>query len=149
MSDRVSAKGRTEQVAELYRAWRSRPDAVDASWRDFFGALDDGARAHLERLAGGRSPAALDSIKAMALIDAYRTRGHLAARLDPLGLKPIASNPELEPSTYGFAEADLDRPIFLGGELGFEEASMREIVASLRRVYCGIVGIEYMPIQDP
>ncbi|HKA13932.1 MAG TPA: 2-oxoglutarate dehydrogenase E1 component [Myxococcota bacterium] len=162
----MSATGRAERVIELYRAWRSQPDAVDASWRDFFGALDDGARTHLERLAGGASPAArapaaasasatdvrragLDSIRAMALIDAYRTRGHLAARLDPLGLKPIASNPELEPSTYGFAEADLDRPIFLGGELGFEEASLREIVASLRRVYCGIVGIEYMHIQDP
>ncbi len=160
----MSARGRAERVVELYRAWRARPDAVDASWRDFFGALDAGALAHLERLAGTASSeapaagsasstavraAALDSIKAMALIDAYRTRGHLAARLDPLGLKPIAIHPELEPVTYGFGEEDLDRPIFLGGELGFEEATMREIVAALRRVYCGIVGIEYMHIQDP
>ncbi len=166
-SDRVSKEGRAERVVELYRAWRSRPDAVEPAWRDFFSALDDGARAHLEGLAGAEGPAAakapaasaeaptvtraaaLDSIRAMALIDAYRTRGHLAARLDPLGLKPIASHPELEPATYGFGEADLDRPIFLGGELGYEEATLNEIVGVLRRVYCGIVGIEYMHIQDP
>jgi 2-oxoglutarate dehydrogenase E1 component len=85
----------------------------------------------------------------MALIDAYRTRGHLAAHLDPLGLKPITSHPELEPASYGFGEADQGRPIFLGGELGFEEAPLREIVGALRRVYCGILGIEYMHIQDP
>jgi 2-oxoglutarate dehydrogenase E1 component len=156
----VSAKERAERVVELYRAWRGQPDAVDASWRDF--GASRGAVAHLERLARGdrgsaAAPAsgaavraaALDSIKAMALIDAYRTRGHLAAHLDPLDLKPIASHPELEPATYGFGEEDLDRPIYLGGELGFEEATMREIVAALRRVYCGIVGIEYMHIQDP
>ena len=52
MSDRVSAKQRAERVVELYRAWRGRPDAVDASWRDFFAALDEAARAHLEHLAG-------------------------------------------------------------------------------------------------
>src|SRR5437868_2569904 len=114
MSDRVSATGRTERVVKLYRAWRSQPEAAPPSWREFFASLDDSARAHLEALAGAppraaatsgppdalRS-AALDSIKAMALIDAYRTRGHLAAYLDPLGLKPPASNPELDPHTYG------------------------------------------------
>jgi len=113
-------------VVELYRAWRGRPEAVEPSWREFFAALDDAARAHLDALAGaprGAAPdalraAALDSIKAMALIDAYRTRGHLAARLDPLGLKPIGTHPELEPASYGFGEGDFDRPIYLGGELG-------------------------------
>jgi 2-oxoglutarate dehydrogenase E1 component len=164
----VSAKGRAQQVVELFRAWRDRPEAVDAGWREFFGALDEGARAHLDRIAGTAAPssaapaattapadaagsraAALDSIRAMALIDAYRTRGHLAARLDPLGLKPIGSHPELDPQTFGFTQSDLDRPIFLGGELGFHEATLREVIAHLRRIYCGIVGIEYMHIQDP
>jgi 2-oxoglutarate dehydrogenase E1 component len=160
----VSAKGRAQQVVELFRAWRDRPDAVDAGWREFFAALDDGARAHLEKIAGGAATpasatapadaagsraAALDSIRAMALIDAYRTRGHLAARLDPLDLKPIGSQPELDPQTFGFTQSDLDRPIFLGGELGFHEATLREVIAHLRRIYCGIVGIEYMHIQDP
>ena len=163
----MSAKGRAQQVVELFRAWRDRPDAVDAGWREFFGALDESARAHLERIAGaapsaaatpsatapadaaGSRAAALDSIRAMALIDAYRTRGHLAGRLDPLGLKPIGSHPELDPQTFGFTQSDLDRPIFLGGELGFHEATLREVIAHLRRIYCGIVGIEYMHIQDP
>jgi len=155
---------RLERIVDLYRTWRDRPESVEPAWRDFFGDLDAGARSALDGLEGSAAPApvaaaqppspdargaALDSIRAMALIDAYRTRGHLAARLDPLGRKPIASHPELDPSTYGFGEADQGRPIFLGGELGFESAPLREIVAALRRVYSGILGIEYMHIQDP
>jgi len=161
----VSARERTLEVARRYAAWKRDADSVEGSWRDFFAALDGDARAVLDELAGGRAAAspgaarsaaapdarraALDSIRAIALIDAYRTRGHLEAHLDPLGLKPLERRPELDPATYGFSESDLDRPIFLGGELGFEEASLREIVATLRRVYCGILGIEYMHIQDP
>ena len=53
----MSSKGRAEQVVELFRAWRDRPDAVDAGWREFFAALDDSARAYLEKLAG-TAPAA-------------------------------------------------------------------------------------------
>jgi 2-oxoglutarate dehydrogenase E1 component len=90
-----------------------------------------------------------DSIQAVTLIRAYRTRGHLAANLDPLGLEPPKEQPELQPEYYGFTEADLDRPIFLANRLGREVASLREIIAQLRETYCGSVGIEFMHIQDP
>jgi 2-oxoglutarate dehydrogenase E1 component len=90
-----------------------------------------------------------DSIQAVTLIRAYRTRGHLAANLDPLGLEPPKDQPELQADYYGFTEADLDRPIFLANRLGREVASLREIVAQLRETYCGHVGIEFMHIQDP
>ena len=90
-----------------------------------------------------------DSIQAVTLIRAYRTRGHLAANLDPLGLEPPKHQPELQPEYYGFTEADLDRPIFLANRLGREVASLREIISQLRETYCGSVGIEFMHIQDP
>ena len=90
-----------------------------------------------------------DSIQAVTLIRAYRTRGHLAANLDPLGLEPPKQSPELEPSYYGFTEDDLDRPIFLANRLGREVATLREVIAQLRETYCGSVGIEFMHIQDP
>ncbi len=64
--------------------------------------------------------AGTDSIQAVTLIRAYRTRGHLAANLDPLGLEPPKYQPELQPDYYGFTEADLDRPIFLANRLGRE-----------------------------
>src|SRR5262249_54732992 len=76
-------------------------------------------------------------------------RGHLEANLDPLGLKPRERHPELDPIAYGFVEADLDRPIYMAGVLGFESATLREILARVRATYCGDLGVEYMHIQDP
>ncbi len=92
--------------------------------------------------------AAEDSIRAMMLIRSYRVRGHLNASLDPLGLAHHEDVPELSPSFHGFTDSDLDRKIWLGGVLGFEAASLREIVPVLRANYCGTVGLEYMHIND-
>jgi 2-oxoglutarate dehydrogenase E1 component len=93
--------------------------------------------------------AVLDSIRALMLIRSYRVRGHLEARLDPLGLQVPKPHPELTPATYGFTEADMDRPIFLDFVLGKEYATLREILAICRASYCGSIGVEFMHIQDP
>ncbi len=90
-----------------------------------------------------------DSVRALMLIRAYRMRGHLAADLDPLGLEEPVDHPELDPASYGFSEADLDRRIFLDHVLGMEFATMREIVAILQRTYCGTLGVEFMHISSP
>ncbi|WP_409574706.1 2-oxoglutarate dehydrogenase E1 component [Sphingopyxis sp. PET50] len=92
--------------------------------------------------------AADDSIRAMMLIRTYRVRGHLAANLDPLGLSQRELPADLTPEYYGFVGPDLDRPIYLGGTLGLEKGTVREIVAILRANYCGNVGLEYMHISD-
>jgi 2-oxoglutarate dehydrogenase E1 component len=93
--------------------------------------------------------AALDSIRALMLIRSYRVRGHLQANLDPLGMQPPTSHPELDYRSYGFTEADLDRPIFIDNVLGMETASLRTIVSALQKTYCGTIGVEFMHIQDP
>ncbi len=93
--------------------------------------------------------AALDSIRALMLIRSYRVRGHLAARLDPLQLEERGSHPELEPQTYGFTDADMDREIFIDMVLGLESATLNQIMDVLRKTYGGHVGIEFMHIQDP
>ena len=93
--------------------------------------------------------ATLDSIRALMMIRAYRVRGHLMANLDPLGLEKRPPHPELEPETYGFGEADMDRPVFIDNVLGLETASMREIVEILHRTYCHHVGVEFMHINEP
>jgi 2-oxoglutarate dehydrogenase E1 component len=92
--------------------------------------------------------AADDSIRAMMLIRTYRVRGHLAAKLDPLGLTHSELPADLTPEYHGFADSDLDRPIYICGALGLEQASVRQIVERLRRSYCGTIGIEYMHIND-
>jgi len=91
----------------------------------------------------------MDSLRALMLIRAYRVRGHLEANLDPLGLQKKKPHPELDPKTYGFTEADLDRPIFIDHVLGRETATLREILAILKASYCGPIGVEFMHIQDP
>ena len=93
--------------------------------------------------------AATDSIRALQLIRSYRVRGHLEASLDPLGLQKLEPHPELHPEHYGFTAGDYDRPIYIAGVLGLQNATLREIYAILRETYCGTIGVEYMHIQDP
>ena len=93
--------------------------------------------------------ATIASVRALMLIRSYRVRGHLEARLDPLGLQIPAPHAELDPRTYGFTNADLDRPIFIDNVLGRETATLREITRILRDTYCGSIGVEFMHIQDP
>ena len=90
-----------------------------------------------------------DSLRALMMIRTYRVRGHLEAQLDPLGLQVPKPHPELDPATYGFGEADMDRPIFIDHVLGLETATPRQILQVLRQTYCGPIGVEFMHIQDP
>jgi 2-oxoglutarate dehydrogenase E1 component len=93
--------------------------------------------------------AVLDSIRALMIIRAYRIRGHLDADLDPLGMAEKTPHPELDPRSYGFTEADMDRPIFIDNVLGLEMASMREIIDIVKRTYCGTFALQYMHISNP
>ena len=92
--------------------------------------------------------AAADSIRAMMLVRTYRVRGHLAANLDPLGLVKRDLPADLTPEYHGFSGADLDRKVYVGGTLGLEWTTIREMVEILRANYCGNVGLEYMHISD-
>jgi 2-oxoglutarate dehydrogenase E1 component len=97
---------------------------------------------------GDVASAAADSIRAMMLIRTYRVRGHLAAKLDPLGLTKQDIPPDLTPEYHGFSGSDLDRRVYIGGALGLEWGTVRQIVDILRSNYCGNVGLEYMHIAD-
>ena len=112
-------------------------------------AVADGHVAGRHVNAGDIRAATLDSLRAVMLIRAYRIRGHLIADLDPLALEDKPLHPELDPQTYGFGDDDWDRPIFINYVLGLETATLREIVAQLRKTYCGTIGVEFMHIQDP
>ena len=90
-----------------------------------------------------------DSISAVALIRAYRLRGHLLAKLDPLEMMQSEYLDELHPEYYGFKKDDYDNKIILNGVINRESSTIREILKFLRNTYCGPVGYEYMHISNP
>ncbi len=112
-------------------------------------AVAKGIAGNRDLLAGDVRSATLDSLRAIMLIRAYRIRGHLLAKLDPLNLQDEEIHPELDPETYGFSSEDYDRPIFINYVLGLEIASLNEILTILKATYCGTIGVEFMHIQDP
>jgi 2-oxoglutarate dehydrogenase E1 component len=158
----VSLHDRAEEVKRGAERPAWTPRSVPQPRPDWLSAIDGmwpAVEAKLGKAIEAKAPGAsndeirsrtLDSLRAIMMIRAYRMRGHLKANLDPLGLATTPGDAsELDPATYGFAEPDFDREIFLDFVLGLETASIREILAILRRTYCGNVGIQYMHISDP
>ncbi len=90
-----------------------------------------------------------EHLRVIMLIRAYRVRGHLAAKLDPLGIVEAAYHPELDYRTYGFTDDDLNREFYLDHVLGLEKATLQTIMEVLRKTYSSTVGIEFLHIQDP
>jgi 2-oxoglutarate dehydrogenase E1 component len=128
--------------------------ALDGNWIQVEKALGEKMQAKAQRtgvelVAADVMQATRDSVRALMMIRAFRARGHLEARLDPLDLEPIAPHHELDPKAYGFEEGDLDRKIFIDHVLGLEFATVREMLAILRRTYCQTIGVEFMHISSP
>ncbi|ESQ85753.1 MFS transporter [Asticcacaulis sp. AC466] len=129
-------------------------DDLTSAMDGFWPAVQAKVEKNIAAKNPGASPADLqaasrDSIRALMLIRAFRIRGHLQSNLDPLGLEPPIQNAELTPEYWGFTAADQERSIFIDGVLGLETATLKEIIALLRRTYCGNVGVQYMHIADP
>jgi len=127
--------------------------ALDGGWATVSAVLGSKVKAQaqtrgVDLSAADVERATRDSVRALMLIRAYRARGHFHANLDPLGLQPLPDEEELDPRTYGFGEADLDRPIFLDKVLGLEFGTIRQIVAILRRTYCQTLGVEFLHISN-
>ena len=90
-----------------------------------------------------------NSIKAVAMIRSYRQRGHLIAKLDPLGMMKSDYLDELHPESYGFKKEDYNKKIFLDGVTNKQHSNIREILEFLRDKYCGSIGYEYIHISNP
>jgi 2-oxoglutarate decarboxylase len=100
-------------------------------------------------LGDGRVDEIAKQARVLELINAYRVRGHLIADIDPLRSRPIPHHPELDLETYGLTIWDLDRDFWTGGLKGGSRMELREIIAVMRRVYCGKIGTEYRHISSP
>lgn len=163
----------TPYIEELYESYLVNPASVEPAWRDYFDKLATlpGAGnytgpdvAHhsviasfAQRAKEGtlRAPerqttqSDAKQVKVLQLINAYRFLGNRWANLDPLKRSERPTIPELEPSHYGFTEADLGQVFQTGSFAALPEAAtLREILEAVRQTYCGTIGAEYMYISD-
>tara|TARA_Y100000590_G_scaffold307703_1_gene347420 strand:+ start:566 stop:3460 length:2895 start_codon:yes stop_codon:yes gene_type:complete len=90
-----------------------------------------------------------ESVKAIALIRAYRIRGHLIANLDPLNLMERKYLHELHPADHGFKKEDYNKKIYLHSYMDRNYSTINEIITSLKKVYCSTIGAEFMHIANP
>src|SRR5437870_10593457 len=138
-----------DYVAEQYRRYQADPASVDERWAAFFAgfelASDNGeAPATLIEAAGPAPGRVLD---ASDLVHSFRELGHLVAHLNPLEPRPMG-HPLLDPSEFGFTEADMERMVECGGFQGLRRAPLGDLIERLRRTYCGTLGVEYLHIPD-
>ncbi|MEM1261611.1 MAG: 2-oxoglutarate dehydrogenase E1 component [Pseudomonadota bacterium] len=162
-------------IESLYEDFLADPDSVPDTWRRYFadfGPADNGARRHsqvvaeirdgangtnghvgsrrtVRRAAAGRSAPNEKQAAVSRLIQVYSLRGHQIADIDPLGLLERPLPAVLKPDFLGLNEADLDTEFFTGGLAGTGDARMklRDILALLRRIYCGKIGAEFAHIS--
>ncbi|KAB2927432.1 MAG: 2-oxoglutarate dehydrogenase E1 component [Dechloromonas sp.] len=163
--------GNAPFVEEVYENYLNDPTSVSAEWRDYFDHLAQmpgfvardvahapvvAAFAELAKDGGFRQAAPVSSAtehkKQSAvgqLVTAYRSLGTRWADLDPLKRLPRPKLDELEPSFYGFADADLNQTFNVGSLKGLpENAKLSEILETLKQTYCGTIGVEYMYMTD-
>ena len=107
--------------------------------------LDSSEKFNFQLLADSNK----DSISAVALIRAYRLRGHLLADLDPLEMRESEYLDELHPEFYGFKKENYEKKIFLNGVINRRYANIREILKFMKKTYCGKIGYEFMHISNP
>jgi len=162
----------TPYIEALYDAYLANPASVEPAWRDYFDKLGTlpGAgnytgpdvahypvitsfaqRAKDGTLQASARTASSDGkqVKVLQMINAYRFLGNRWAQLDPLKRSERPSIPELEPSHYGFTEADLGQQFQTGSFAAVpESATLREILEACRQTFCGTIGVEFMYLSD-
>ncbi len=159
------AGGNADYVEDRYEAWLQDSAAVEPEWRDYFDALPgarDGdvprsaviARIETAQSRRGTGIAAAGDQHArkqagvLRLLTAFRSRGHLAADLDPLGLAEQRQPPDLDLPFHGLDKGDLDTEFDTGSYGGADRLTLRQLIERLKATYTRTVGGEFMHISD-
>ena len=141
----------TGYFAQLYDQYLQQPDSVEPSWRAFFQGFDFGVEnsngavydttsevpEHLQR-----------EFKVVQLIDAYRKRGHLFTKTNPVRDRRTYT-PNLAIENFGLTKADLNEVFNAGETMGIGPSTLTKIIEHLEQIYCDSIGVEYMYIRDP
>ncbi len=142
-------------IDELYKKFQQDPESVDISWRRFFEGFEfsglefkhNGKNGHATEVVGDFI--SLKELGVRNLIHAYRTRGHLKSDTNPV--RPRRKHKvRLELTDFGLTEEDLDKEyeFEVGHAIGLGKTKLKNIVDTLKTVYLGPIGFEYMHIRD-
>ncbi|WP_045738731.1 2-oxoglutarate dehydrogenase E1 component [Xanthomonas sp. MUS 060] len=157
------AAGNAAYIEDLYEQYLVSPDSIDPKWKTYFDGFqgrDAGDVPHSAVIAHIASAArqAVNSGTSQSgdererhvgrLITAYRSRGHLGARLDPLGLTPPINPPDLGLPFHSLSESDLGSEFSTGGLGGQPRMKLRDLLARLKATYTGSIGSEFMHISE-
>ena len=141
---------------QQYEKYLQNPNSVDRSWRTLFESWNEDKPPQTEPVKEisviyqTKEPkVGLPDIRVYNLIQAYRTYGHLMARINPLQANEPIEPKELKLETHGLAKQDLSLPFFTYALLPVEKAPLLNIVNALKTIYCSKVGVEYMGIHNP
>ena len=142
-------------IEALYNDYKQNTQSVDTAWQKFFEGFDyatigtngTSSTSKTTRPQTLDSQTLLDELKVFNLVRAYRHKGHLEATTNPIK-KRKDRKARLQLADFGLTEADLDRQFYAGNQIGLGHTSLRHIVAKLRQIYCGSIGIEYTYVND-
>ena len=159
--DSHTSAGHSSYLEGLYESYLENPASVSIEWKNFFDELPDNNGSHKDIshkniinayknhrrvLSSSSSTNEINDkqVRVVQLIQAYRNRGHQAAKLDPLGMMERELVPDLTLEYHGLSKDDL-KTIFKTDtlEIGTDEASLQDIIDALQSIYCGELGIEY------
>lgn len=134
-----------ELIERMHQQFLSDPDSLDPSWRYFFEGMEFGTYVNFRE-----APAeAVADLRIYNLINAYRTFGHVQASVNPIALHSPEPAHELLLSSLGFQESELNTEFPTCGLLKSATAPLSEMIATLQKIYCGRIGIEYMERHAP
>jgi 2-oxoglutarate dehydrogenase E1 component len=132
----------------LYESYRKNPSSVDPAWQAYFADLGGNPPARTNGNAQAPAPSIASTLSQFnEMIRAFRTLGHRAAQVDPLGLQSVAVT-ELDPAFYGFNTLHMEQLFPPVGLYWPGPLSLGEIIQRMQNSYCGPIGIEFMHIED-
>ena len=140
-------------IENLYQTYQNNPEEVEDSWRTFFKGFDYASSANGNGSSSEGATASLDlgqlekEVRVLAIIKAYRNRGHLRSTTNPIRDRRDR-RPNLDLNDFNLDQSDMGRVFGVSAEVGLKNATLQEIVNKLEKVYCGNIGFEYHHIQD-
>ncbi|QJG45133.1 2-oxoglutarate dehydrogenase E1 component [Escherichia coli] len=134
-------------LEEYYQTWLRTPEKLPEDWRRFFLSPE----LTVQSVSGDNNVSGATLKKQAAviqLINAWRTQGHLRAKLDPLGLNPPADVPSLQPGFWGLSEEDLLQEFSVTFGAHTTQMPLKQLLNLLEQAWAGSQAYELAHLEN-